>query len=72
MIEFQPAYHNDYHAADVLQTVHCLLTQSSLMNLLTHLEIAALVSELIIFEDIKCRYVSMSIDYNLVICCYYS
>lgn len=43
-LEFRPAYHNDYHGADVLQTTHCLLIKSNLMTLFAHIEIAALVS----------------------------
>ena len=31
-LEFGPAYHNDYHGADVLQTTHCLLIKSNLLN----------------------------------------
>jgi hypothetical protein len=43
-IEFRVPYHNDFHGADVLQTTHCLLTKSNLMNVFTQIEIAALVS----------------------------
>jgi hypothetical protein len=41
--EFRTPYHNDFHGADVLQTTHCLLIKSNLMNVFTHIEIAALV-----------------------------
>jgi hypothetical protein len=43
-VEFRAPYHNDFHGADVLQTAHCLLIKSNLMNVFTQLEIAALVS----------------------------
>lgn len=43
-IEYRTPYHNDYHGADVLQTTHCLLIKSNLMNVFTQTEIAALVS----------------------------
>ena len=43
-VEFRAPYHNDYHGADVLHTTHCLLIKSSLMNVFTPTEIAAVVS----------------------------
>jgi hypothetical protein len=48
-LEFRPIYHNDYHGADVLQTTHCLLTKSNLLNIFTQIEITALVSQKIGF-----------------------
>ena len=42
-LEFRPAYHNDYHGADVLQTTHCLLIKSSLLNVFAQTEVTALV-----------------------------
>jgi hypothetical protein len=42
-LEFRPTYHNDYHGADVLQTTHCLLTKSNLLNIFAQIEITALV-----------------------------
>jgi calcium/calmodulin-dependent 3',5'-cyclic nucleotide phosphodiesterase len=44
-LEFRPVYHNDYHGADVLQTTHCLLIKSSLLNVFAQTEITALVRE---------------------------
>ncbi|CAF0901863.1 unnamed protein product [Adineta steineri] len=41
--KFRPAYHNDYHGADVLQTTHCLLIKSSLLNVFAQIEITALL-----------------------------
>ncbi|CAF1684184.1 unnamed protein product [Rotaria magnacalcarata] len=41
--KFRAVYHNDYHGADVLQTVHCLLIKSNLLNIFTHTEITALL-----------------------------
>ncbi|CAF3441032.1 unnamed protein product [Rotaria sp. Silwood1] len=41
--KYQTPYHNDFHGADVLQTTHCLLIKSSLMNVFTQIEIAALL-----------------------------
>ncbi|UJR37749.1 hypothetical protein I4U23_030443 [Adineta vaga] len=41
--KFRAPYHNDFHGADVLQTTHCLLIKSNLMNVFTQLEIAALL-----------------------------
>ena len=57
MTEFRSAYHNDYHGADVLQTTHCLLTKSNLMNIFSHIEIAALVNRpdiFILFIPLPC------------------
>ena len=45
ILEFRPVYHNDYHGADVLQTTHCLLTKSNLLNIFSQIEITALVRE---------------------------
>lgn len=42
-LEFRPVYHNDYHGADVLQTTHCLLIKSNLLNIFAQIEITALV-----------------------------
>ncbi|CAF3581747.1 unnamed protein product [Rotaria socialis] len=41
--KYRAPYHNDFHGADVLQTTHCLLIKSSLMNVFTQTEIAALL-----------------------------
>ncbi|CAF2862931.1 unnamed protein product [Rotaria sp. Silwood2] len=41
--KYKTPYHNDFHGADVLQTTHCLLIKSSLMNVFTQIEIAALL-----------------------------
>ncbi len=48
-LEYRTPYHNDFHGADVLQTTHCLLLKSNLMNIFTQIEIAALVSSIKLF-----------------------
>ncbi|CAF4687045.1 unnamed protein product, partial [Rotaria sp. Silwood2] len=48
--KFRAAYHNDYHGADVLQTTHCLLIKSNLLNIFTQLEITALLFAAVIHD----------------------
>ncbi|CAF1293321.1 unnamed protein product [Rotaria sp. Silwood1] len=48
--KFRAAYHNDYHGADVLQTTHCLLIKSNLLNVFTQLEITALLFAAVIHD----------------------
>lgn len=45
LLEFKTPYHNEFHGADVLQTTHCILLKSNLMNVFTQIEIAALVRQ---------------------------
>ena len=64
-LEFRPAYHNDYHGADVLQTAHCLLIKSSLLHVFAHTEITALVREVYLLICIETLSFSSLISYLL-------
>jgi hypothetical protein len=61
-LEFRPAYHNDYHGADVLQTTHCLLIKSNLLNIFPSIEITAVVR-----TKILCFFLMN--EFFVVICC---